>query len=74
MKSSQSKYATKKEPNPWREIPIHEDNLRMALEYALRMTTQLKGSEEVERVLVGEPVNGVYPLAVAIIKKKEDRK
>lgn len=74
MRSSQSKFASKKEPNPWREVYIHEDNLRMALEYALRISTQLKGSEEVERVLVGEPVNGVYPLSVAIIKRKEDRK
>lgn len=71
MRSAQSKYAGKKaEPNPWREIPIHEDNLKMALEYALTMSTQIKKSEEVERVLVGEPVNGVYPLSVAIIKKR----
>lgn len=72
MSLEKSKYATKrkvKEPNPWREVEIHESNLIPALEYSLRMTTQLKGSEEIERVLVGEPVNGVYPLSVAIIKK-----
>lgn len=71
MKSAQSKYASKRnEPNPWHEIDIHESNLIVALEYALRQTRQLKGSEEIEKVLVGEPANGVYPLSVAIIKKK----
>lgn len=69
MSLEKSKYARKKETNPWREIQIHESNLIQALEFSLRMTTQLKGSEEIERVLVGEPVNGVYPLSIAIIKK-----
>lgn len=70
MSLKNSKFAKEPaQPNPWREIPIHESNLIMALEYALRMSTQLKPSEEIERVLPGEPVNGVYPLSVAIIKK-----
>lgn len=70
MSLKNSKFAKEKvKPNPWKEISIHETNLIVALEYALRMTTQLKASEEIERVLVGEPVNGVYPLSVAIIKK-----
>lgn len=71
MSLAKSKYAQKKnEPNPWREVPIHETNLIMALEYAMTISTELKKSEEIERVLVGEPINGVYPLSVAIISKK----
>lgn len=74
MKSSQSKYASRKtEPNPWREILIHESNLIAALEFAMTMSTELKKSEEIERLIVGEPVNGVYPLSVAIVKRKEAR-
>lgn len=75
MDLKESKYfvpkakAKKKDPNPWKEIPVHESNLIVALEYAMRQTTQLKPSETIERVIVGEPANGVYPLSVAIHKK-----
>lgn len=70
MSLKQSKFAKEKaKPNPWKEIPIHESNLIDALSYSLKFSGHLKSSEEVERVLVGEPVNGVYPLSVAIIKK-----
>jgi ribonuclease HII len=78
MRLKDSKYlAPKKRPqqkesNPWKEILIHESNLIVALEYAMRQTTQLKPSEIIERVLVGEPANGVYPLSVAIKKGKEE--
>lgn len=73
MRLKDSKYlAPKKKPNQWKEILIHESNLIVALEYALRQTTQLKPSEIIERVLVGEPANGVYPLSVAIKKGKEE--
>lgn len=76
MSLEKSKYASRKpkvkvDPNPWREVPIHESNLIDALTYAMRMTTQLKGSEVIERVIVGEPAAGVYPLSVAIVKRKE---
>lgn len=74
MSLKNSKFAKEKpQPNPWREVLIHESNLIPALEYAMRMSTQLKASEEIERVLVGEPVNGVYPLSVAIIKKGDKK-
>lgn len=72
MRLEKSKYlAKKKETNPWKEIPVHESNLIVALEFAMRQTTQLRPSESIERVIVGEPANGVYPLSVAIIKRKE---
>lgn len=59
------------EPNPWREIDVSQEILLNALDYILRqgMTKVLKKNEVIERVLVGEPVNGVYPLSIAIIKK-----
>lgn len=73
MRSNESRYVkTKNDGNQWREIPIHESNLVIALEFALRQTTQLKASEVIERVIVGEPANGIYPLSVAILKKKEE--
>lgn len=72
MSLANSKYAkVKKPPNQWREIEIHESNLILALEFALRQTTQLKPSEKIERIIVGEPANGIYPLSVAILKRKE---
>lgn len=72
MRSEKSRYVKKATAkNQWHEIPIHESNLIVALEYAMRQTTQLKPSEVIERVLVGEPLNGVYPLSVAIHKRKE---
>lgn len=78
MSLEKSKYASrpknKPEPNPWHEVEIHESNLIIALEFSMRQTRQLKGSEEIERVLVGEPANGVYPLSVAIIQRKEVKK
>lgn len=70
MSLAKSKFLKEKvKPNPWKEIQIHETNLIDALSYAMRISTQLKPSEEIERVLVGEPINGVYPLSVAVIKK-----
>lgn len=71
MRLDESRYI-KSNNNQWREIPIHESNLIVALEFALRQTTQLKSGEGIERVIVGEPANGIYPLSVAITKRKED--
>lgn len=80
MSLEKSKYATrvagnstkkKVEPNPWREVPVSESNLIDGLTYAMRIHRQLNASEVIERVIVGEPINGVYPLSVAIIKRKE---
>lgn len=73
MSLEKSKYASRKkaEPNPWREVPVSESNLIDGLTYAMRIHRQLNASEVIERVIVGEPVNGVYPLSVAIIKRKE---
>lgn len=65
------KKSKKKEANPWRELAISETNMIVAMEYALRQTTHLARDEVIERVIVGEPANGVYPLSVAIIKRKE---
>lgn len=62
-----------KEPNQWREIEISEDVLRDALEYALGIVhKKMLRREYIERVIVGQPVNGVYPLSVAISKRKEE--
>lgn len=73
MDLTQSKYLRKKkETNPWREVLVSESNLIVALEYAMRQTTQLKRSEHIERLIVGEPSEGVYPLSVAIKRKEED--
>ncbi len=75
MRLSNSKYlspAEKKESNQWREIEVSEDILKDALTYTLSNLKVLKRSEHIERVLVGEPKNGVYPLSVAILKRKED--
>lgn len=58
--------------NTWREHIISESNLIVALEYALRQSTHLKPSEKIEKVIVGEPHSGQYPLSVSIIKVKED--
>jgi len=73
MSLGNSKYLRKKKlPNPWREIVVNETILIPALEYILHQTTHLKTSEKIERVIVGEPVAGQYPLGVAIVKRKED--
>lgn len=71
MKFENSRYI-KKPPNPWREIVISEANLIVALEYALRQTTHIKPREIIERVIVGEPVNGQYPLSIAVVKKEDN--
>lgn len=65
------KKSKKKDPNPWKEIQVSESNLVVALEYALRQSTHLARDESIERVIVGEPSNGIHPLSVAIIKRKE---
>jgi len=75
MSLKKSKWASKpkrEKANPWREVKISEDILISALEYAFRMTTTIKPSERIERVLVGEPYNGIYPLSVAIKNGKEE--
>ena len=61
----------KKLKNNWREVQLSEANLIDALTYALKIHTVLKASERIERVIVGEPLDGVYPLSVAIIRKEE---
>lgn len=73
MDLTASKYLRKpKEKNPWREVLISESNLIVALEFAMRQTTQLKRSEHITHLIVGEPSNGSYPLTVAILKRKEE--
>lgn len=74
MSLEKSKWANNPvEPNPWREFDVSQTHLIEALDYILRrgMTKVLKRTEAIERVLVGEPVNGVYPLSIAIVKRKE---
>lgn len=71
MKFENSRYA-KKLPNPWREVIISESNLIIALEYALRQTTHIKPREIIERVIVGEPISGQYPLSIAVVKKEDN--
>ncbi len=72
MSLEQSKWiqpTTDEVGNPWREYEVSESNLIDALTYTLSNLKVLKRTEIIERLLVGEPVNGVYPLSVAIIKK-----
>jgi hypothetical protein len=72
MSIGNSRYVKKPGKNPWREVTLSESNLIAALTFVLRQTTHLKPSEVIERLIVGEPVNGQYPLSVAIKKKEED--
>lgn len=76
MRLETSKYlepSKKKSTNQWREIEVSEDILKSALEYALGIVhKKMLRSEYIDRVLVGPPVNGVYPLSVAILKRKEE--
>lgn len=70
MKSSQSKYASRKKvPNQWRDMTISESNMAACLEQFLHQTTHLAKDEDVERIVVGDLANGFYPLAVAVQKK-----
>lgn len=77
MKFENSRYAkslvkpARKRKNPWREVVLSEANLIDGLTFTLRQHTVLKPSEVIERVIVGEPVNGQYPLSVSIVNKKE---
>lgn len=75
MRLEKSKYLAlpETEQNNWREILLSEDMLISALTSVLSTQTLrvLKRNERIERVIVGEPANGVYPLSIAIIKGKE---
>lgn len=72
---SRSKYAKKTVlPNQWRELTISDSNLIAALEQFLSQTTHLAKDEFIDKVIVGEPVAGKYPLSVAILKRKEAEK
>lgn len=73
MSLANSRYLKPKtQRNPWREVVISEANLIVALEYALRQTTHLKPRETIERVIVGEPANGQYPLSIAVKRKEAE--
>lgn len=81
MRLEKSKYLSAPKPkkslkseNYWKEVLVSETHLIAALESYLgqAMVKVLKRGERIERVLVGEPANGVYPLSVAILKGKED--
>lgn len=74
MKSSQSKYSSRKKTpvkNQWRDLTISEANMTAALEQFLHQTTHLAKDEDVERIIVGDLANGFYPLAVAVHKKEK---
>lgn len=70
LENSRYAKAKAKEKNPWREVEISEGNLIAAL--SCLPVKLLKKDEYIERLIVGEPVNGVYPLSVAIVKRKEN--
>lgn len=72
MSLGNSRYVKKQKKNPWREVVLSEAMLIEALTNTLRITTHLKGTEKIERLIVGEPHAGQYPLSVAIVKTKED--
>lgn len=71
MSLEKSKWARPpRKKNQWREIEISEDILRDAITIALLTYKKILRTEEIERVIVGEPSKtGVYSLSVAVSKK-----
>lgn len=72
MKSSQSKYASRKPAtkNEWQDKTISEANMTAALAQFLVQMSIVPRTAEVERVIVGDLANGLYPLAVLVTKGK----
>jgi len=65
MKLSQSKYATQKaEPNAWKDMTISEANMTAAIGQFMQQMSIVPKTKDVERIIVGDLANGLYPLAV----------
>lgn len=57
--------------NQWREFTISEGTMTDLLSSFLASTTHIPNADDVEKVIVGDPANGQYTLAVAFKKGKE---
>lgn len=65
MKLSQSKYAPQKaEPNRWTDDTISEANMTAALAQFMVQMSMVPKSKDIEKVIVGDLHNGMYPLAI----------
>lgn len=69
MRSSESKYASKKskpEPNKntWLDHMISEANMTAALSQFLVQISAIPKTKDIERIVVGDLANGLYPLAI----------
>lgn len=65
MSLEKSKYARKKVPkNTWIERTISEANMTAALAQFLVQMSDIPKSKDIERIVVGDLANGLYPLAV----------
>lgn len=74
MSLKNSRYVRKETAkNQWSELPLSEDVLIDAATYALRLRGLMIDDDTIERVIVGEPAKGIYPLSVAILKRKEEK-
>lgn len=83
MKSSQSRYARKREgssaadakrkpleKNEWEDMTISEANMTAAIAQFMVQMSLVPKTVDVERVIVGDLANGFYPLAVLTTKGK----
>lgn len=65
LKSSESKYVKKPEPtNTWLDYPISEGNMTAALAQFLVQMSIVPKTKDIERIVVGDLANGLYPLAI----------
>lgn len=66
MSLEKSKYFKKKkpEPNQWIERTISEANMTAALAQFLVQMSDIPRTKDIERIVVGDLANGLYPLAV----------
>jgi hypothetical protein len=68
---SKSKWIKQDTPNQWQEILLSEDNMRLAIEYALVQLQAIPKHGVLERVIVGELAKGLYPVSIAISQGRE---
>lgn len=68
MSLETSKYATKvkkkSEPSEWLDKTISEENMTAALAQFLVQMSIIPKTKDIERIVVGDLANGLYPLAV----------
>lgn len=62
----------KSPPNQWKETTISEGMLRDLLAPWLSQLRFVAADQEVERIVIGEAVNGLYPLTFSVNKEKNN--